>query len=202
MANVTQADAGRSVPCHVHCDDANRAASARERADVGRKRSSGGEAVVKVLSMLPWWVGVALAAVAYWLLHRYAIESLGSDPRTMASAAVLKGMATVGQYLVPGLCLVGALISAFRRCQRKGLADKVAAAGGADVLEGMKWREFEVLVGEAFRLKGYRIEETGGRGADGGIDLVCAREARSFWCNASSGGPTRSASESFESTSV
>lgn len=180
VANVTRFEAARPVASHVRCDDANRAASARERAHVGRKRSGGAEAVVDVLAMLPWWVGVALGAVAYWLLHRYAIEPIGSDPRTMASAAVLNGLATVGQYLVSGLCLVGAAVSALRRLKRKGLADKVSAGDGAEVLEGMTWREFEMLVGEAFRLKGYRIEETGGRGADGGIDLVLRKSGRKF----------------------
>src|SRR5260221_231039 len=109
--------------------------------------------------MLPSWVGVVLAVITYWLLHSYAVAPIGADPRTMASAAVLKGLATGGQYLVPGLCLAGAALSALRRWQRKGLVDKVAAGGGVDILEGMAWREFERLVGEVFRLKGYRIEE-------------------------------------------
>jgi len=130
--------------------------------------------------MLPWWVGVVLAVVTYWLLHRYAVAPIGTDLRAMASEAVLKGLATGGQYLVPGLCLAGAALSALRRWQRWGLADQVAAGAGADVLEGMTWREFEMLVGEAFRLKGYRIEETGGRGADGGVDLVLRKSGKKF----------------------
>jgi restriction system protein len=162
------------------CDDASRAVSARERTHVGRRRSGGAEDVVDVLAMLPWWIGAVLALITYWLLHRYAVEPIGSDPRTMASTAVLKGLATVGQYLVPGLCLVGSAVSALRRWQRKGLADKVASGGGADVLEGMTWREFEMLVGEAFRLKDYRIEERGGRGADGGVDLVLRKGGKKF----------------------
>jgi restriction system protein len=36
----------------------------------------------------------------------------------------------------------------------------------------MSWREFETLVGEAYRRQGYMVEETGGGGADGGIDLL------------------------------
>ncbi len=36
----------------------------------------------------------------------------------------------------------------------------------------MSWREFEQLVGEYFRLKGFSVAETGGCGADGGVDLV------------------------------
>jgi restriction system protein len=42
----------------------------------------------------------------------------------------------------------------------------------SDALDGMSWREFEMLVGEGFRLQGYQVAETGGGGADGGVDLV------------------------------
>lgn len=39
-------------------------------------------------------------------------------------------------------------------------------------LRSLSWRDFEKLVGEAFRRDGYSITETGGAGADGGVDLV------------------------------
>ena len=37
-------------------------------------------------------------------------------------------------------------------------------ASTADVLDGMTWQQFERLVGEAFRLQGFRVTETGGGG--------------------------------------
>jgi restriction system protein len=42
----------------------------------------------------------------------------------------------------------------------------------------MSWREFEMLVGEAFRRQGYAIQETGLGGADGGIDLVLRKDGK------------------------
>ena len=36
----------------------------------------------------------------------------------------------------------------------------------------MSWRQFELLCGEAFRRKGYLVEENGLGGADGGVDLI------------------------------
>jgi restriction system protein len=42
----------------------------------------------------------------------------------------------------------------------------------------MTWHEFEMLVGEAFRRHGYAVEETGGHGADGGVDLVLSKEGQ------------------------
>lgn len=48
----------------------------------------------------------------------------------------------------------------------------------ADALDGMRWREFEMLVGEGFRLQGYQVVETGGGGPDGGIDLILSRPGK------------------------
>lgn len=39
------------------------------------------------------------------------------------------------------------------------------------------WRQFEHLVGEAFRRRGYSVEDTG-LGADGGIDLILRRDGK------------------------
>lgn len=36
----------------------------------------------------------------------------------------------------------------------------------------MTRQEFELLVGEGFRQQGYQVTESGGGGADGGVDLV------------------------------
>jgi restriction system protein len=38
-----------------------------------------------------------------------------------------------------------------------------------------------MLVGEAFRLQGYRVVETGGGGADGGVDLVLSKGSEKFF---------------------
>lgn len=71
--------------------------------------------------------------------------------------------------------LVGALLSYVASRKRKQLLD---AQTGLDSLRAMNWREFEMLVGEAFRRRGYGVEETGLGGADGGIDLVLRKDGR------------------------
>ena len=42
-------------------------------------------------------------------------------------------------------------------------------------IRAMSWQDFERLVGQAYRKIGWRVEETGLGGADGGIDLVMHR---------------------------
>jgi restriction system protein len=42
----------------------------------------------------------------------------------------------------------------------------------------MTWVEFEQLIGEAFRRRGYAVSERGGPHPDGGIDLVLTQNSR------------------------
>ena len=147
-----------------------------------RKKTSLIEDLLELLALLPWWISVLLAAIGYVTLHRLATPLQASGIRAGAAmqTALVHGLATIGQYLVPLLCLTAAALSAWRRRQRKSLAADVAQARSADALDGMSWREFEMLVGEAFRLRGYRVTETGGGGADGGVDLVLAKGNEKF----------------------
>lgn len=131
-----------------------------------------------VVALMPWWAGVALAFVSYVVLHQMAGTTPSANAAqpgqmaTFAARAMFASLAWAGQFLIPFLCLLGALASFFRRQKRELLVSGVVRSKGADALNGMSWQEFETLVGEAFRLQGYSVTEQGGGGADGGVDLV------------------------------
>jgi restriction system protein len=153
---------------------------------MARKRTNTAEDLVDVIALLPWWVGCTLALVSYVLLHRVATQKIVANitpghVSDLMFQSVWMGLATAGQYLVPLLCLIGAAASAFRRHQRKTLVANVATSNSADALNGISWQEFEILVGEAFRLQGYQVSETGGAGADGGVDLVLRKGTEKFF---------------------
>lgn len=145
-----------------------------------RKKSSPAEDWIELISLMPWWAAVLLAIVAYFWLHGIATHPVVVTPTAgnLPLQSIWKGLATAGQYIVPLLCFFGAGLSILRRRQRTKLIQTTAYSDASDVLHGMSWREFEVLVGEGFRLQGYTVEETGGGGPDGGIDLVLSRPAR------------------------
>jgi hypothetical protein len=44
----------------------------------------------------------------------------------------------------------------------------------------MTWRQFEMLVGESFRRRGFTITETGGNGPDGGVDLILSKAGERY----------------------
>jgi restriction system protein len=159
---------------------------------VARKNSSAFEDVVVIVSYFPWWVGVILAVVAYLLLQPYVhmeipqIKGPGAAG-AMATSSLTKMFATVGQYVLPILFLLGSAISFFKRKKREHLFEESAQARDAAALNDPSWQEFEMLVGEAFRRKGYAVRETGGGGADGGVDLAISKDNKTIWYSASNG---------------
>ncbi len=146
-----------------------------------RRKSSPAEDWVDLIAMLPWWGGCLLALILYLLLHRVAAQpvvtavALGQIGPVMVQT-IWRTLASFGQYLLPLLCLIGAAVSAYRRRQRQNLIAGVVGSKAADALDGMSWQQFELLVGEAFRLQGYQVTETGG----GGIDLVLRKGGEKY----------------------
>jgi restriction system protein len=94
--------------------------------------------------------------------------------------SLISAFALAGQFVVPFICLLGAVVSVLKRQKRKALRAEVTHSASADVLNGMNWHEFEMLVGEAFRLQGYTVSETGAAGPDGGVDLVLRKGSEVF----------------------
>lgn len=149
-----------------------------------RKKTSPAEDVMDLVALLPWWAGAGLALAFYAGLHAVASQPVvtamhPSQMGAMFTQTLWKTLASVGQYLLPTLCLAGAGMSAWRRKKREGLVSGVTKSDADDVLNGMTWQEFEMLVGQGFRRQGYHVLESGGGGADGGVDLVLSRPGKS-----------------------
>ncbi len=141
---------------------------------MGRIRTSTG---FDALIGLPWPVGILVGMAGYSAL-RYGIPWWFSR-QDGALAAGLAG--PFGQVLAPlawvllGLCWLAALFSFLRARHRRRLLDTRTTL---DSLAAGGWRQFEQVVGEAFRRRGYTVEETGLGGPDGGIDLILRRDGR------------------------
>lgn len=149
-----------------------------------RRKGSSIEAMLDVVSRLPWWGGVALAVVFYLVLHSIAGRQITAVAQPGQMSAIVaqsmwRALAGIGQYLLPMICLIGAGISAWRRRERTALIANVVQGDATSVLDGMSWQQFERLVGEAFRLQGFGVVETGS-GADGGVDLVLSKGSEKF----------------------
>lgn len=163
-----------------------------------RKKSRPAEDLVDLVSLLPWYVGVALALLSYVILHRWAIAPMTAafrpgDITAGMTGAMGRGLAGLAQYVLPAICLVGAAVSAWRRRARRALVDNVTRSGAPGALDNMTWREFEMLVGEGIRLRGYSVLENSSPGPDDGIDLRLRKNGEMFLVQCNSGAPSRSA---------
>lgn len=141
------------------------------------RRKQGG---FELIASMPWPVGVVLGIIGYvairhgiaWYLSAMAGPALAQVGKTTGQGSSFAMLA----WIVLGICWLAALLSFISRRQRTRLLD---AQTGLESLRAMNWRQFEMLVGEAFRRQGYRIEETGLGGADGGIDLRLSKNGKS-----------------------
>lgn len=147
---------------------------------MARRKNRPAEGLFTLLAVLPWWAGVVLAGVSYLVFHQLAKTPTIDAVRGIPSSAfmthlLVASFANVAQLLVPTICVGAAVASAWTRHERQARTNNVAEAGTASTLFDMSWQEFEMLVGDAYRIQGFSVSETGGGGADGGVDLVLTK---------------------------
>lgn len=126
-----------------------------------------------------------MAFISYLILHSIAGKEVTAPMQPGAighalSQTLVKALATFGQYLLPLAFLLGAGMSVYGRFKRGALHEQVATSPDQGALNNMSWQDFEALVGEYFRRTGYTVSETGGGGADGGVDLVMKKDGETF----------------------
>jgi len=126
-----------------------------------RKNDSPLDDFFAVLLLFPWWVTLIIGS-GLWVYLKW-------QPSPSGFSLDKPVMIWFGLQFLKWSCFGAAFVSGVLTLKRKIL---FASAKDIDAIRAMSWREFETLVGEAYRRQGYMVEETGGGGADGGIDLL------------------------------
>ncbi|MFK5913625.1 MAG: restriction endonuclease [Woeseiaceae bacterium] len=131
---------------------------------MSRKKS-----IIYDLVQLPWWVSIVLAITTY-VGYKFIFPSIQID-------GLMKPFLTM---LVPNLApffvfifLITGLFSAFHAWRKGDLVDSQTSLKS---IKDVSWKDFEFLVSEAYRRKGYQVQENLKAGADGGIDLVLIKD--------------------------
>ncbi|NJL31091.1 MAG: restriction endonuclease [Phycisphaerales bacterium] len=133
------------------------------------KSSSLFNACLELLLITPRWVGPVLA-VFLWALVRYGVPRLipaaseGEIDLQLISAPIVQ----IFTWILPGMVLAAWVVAEIRKFTDRRRLDGIKQL--AD-LRNLSWAEFEHLIGEAFRRKGYLAEVTGSASGDGGIDI-------------------------------
>lgn len=141
---------------------------------MGRRKQSG----LDLIAGMPWPFGLVLGLVAYVAIRHgvgWYFSAVGGPLTKGLGMQAAGGVFAPLAWMALALCWIAALVSYLKQRQRKALLD---TQSGLDGLHNISWREFEMLVGEAYRRQGYRVEETGLGGSDGGTDLVLYRDGR------------------------
>lgn len=140
-----------------------------------RRRINLLEELVDFATRLPWWTGVVLALASWAGLHWLADAATPApSPAALQNVALPfpRGLVTLLGYVLPALFLAAAAMSLWLRWRTRRNYAAVAADQGPAALERLSWREFENLVAEFFRHKGFTVEPRGGAVPGGGVDLV------------------------------
>ena len=142
--------------------------------------------LMKVASKWPWRVSATLVPVSFFVFHFIAV-AFADIPEAVNVVALgpvivrqgIHACATLLQYVLPAIFMVTAVVSFIDRSRSIALFDDVSSESGVNVAN-LSWREFETLVGEGFRRRGFEVAERGGAGPDGGVDLALARGHERF----------------------
>ncbi len=133
------------------------------------KRNDG---LLELLVELPWWVSITVGTVVYVGL-RFVIPAITFENQ------IFKALAPVAPAVawMAVLFLLPAVFSFFNTKRKRRLLD---SQENLNSIRSLSWREFEELLGEAYRRQGYIVQENSGAGPDGGIDLIIGKGRSTF----------------------
>lgn len=148
-------------------------------------RRQGGllEALFNLAARLPWWLSLTLAVASYQGLGLVAVQPLPdfhAAPRAPVIVAhFLHWFAFAGQYILPFAFSVGTIASIMAALRGKQIYRRISKTPNRHSLDGLRWREFEILMLEWFRKQGFTVQDTD-LGPDGGVDIVLRKDGRTY----------------------
>jgi len=122
-----------------------------------------------LLVQLPWWVGISLALATFVTTH-WVIPNI--EFTNWINQGLAKGAPGVGK-IFSLLFLFAGILSAFTSWTKKKQLDQQTDINS---IRALSWKQFEELVGEAYRRQGYKVTENPGSGPDGGVDLTLRKD--------------------------
>jgi len=89
---------------------------------MARKKTSPVEDLFEIAALLPWWTGVSIAVVAYFVCHSFATAEIAVSmkPGEIGHAigqAIVNSIASIAQYVLPLIFLAGAAASAIAKAK-------------------------------------------------------------------------------------
>src|SRR5688500_12812853 len=128
------------------------------------------EKLSDVLLKAPWWVSVILAVIVFIGLRWVAPVMLAN---TQIGKGISVSLSAMAPYPAVFLLLIAGA-SAVLAAKKRKLVDTQTSL---ESVRSLGWKEFELMVAEAYRREGYAVDYSVGGGADGGIDVLLRKGA-------------------------
>ena len=125
-----------------------------------------------MLVEVPWWVSIVVGVIVY-IGMRFVIPALSAG--NAFSNALAQGIAQFSWVAL--VFLLTAALSAFRSARKSQRLDRQTSI---ESIRTLPWKQFEDLLGEAYRRQGYSVIENATLGADGGVDLTIRRDGATY----------------------
>ena len=135
---------------------------------MGRRRRT----ILDELMVLPWWYSAIASLIAFIFLGFLLPAALPQDGIVFAAFTAALPM------LAPVVALVLLVPMPFAYLNGRRKMRLVDANTGVESILALSWREFEQLVAEAYRRKGYTVRENLTGGPDGGVDVSLEKAGR------------------------
>jgi restriction system protein len=141
--------------------------------------------LAELATRLPYWGWVLLALAVYTLLHPIAILQFPTPTGLVDLVSTVLGqllvmLARIGENLLPLGFLVAAVVSGFDHWKRSDLRASVARDASGSLLRGLSRTDFELLVGDAFRRRAYRVRPLPSGSHPDGRTLALLKDGRRF----------------------
>ena len=87
---------------------------------MARRRGGILEDIVEIMAKLPWWVGVIVALLSYFIFNHFASEPVDSSPQNLKNMGefvknqMIVTICSIAQYAVPLAALIGSLVSVIK----------------------------------------------------------------------------------------
>lgn len=148
---------------------------------MARRKNSTFRDIIDLTAMVPWWIGVILAIVSFFILHFIAVIPIetSSGQGTLVKT-IFQNLAGVFRYILPIVFILGSIKSVFQKQKKASLYDHLKQNPAIQTLNDMNWQQFELLVGKYFEEKGYSVRQLAQPGPDGGVDLLAIKDGERY----------------------
>jgi len=136
---------------------------------------------------VPWWVGPIVAAIVFAFLRflipvvlQSAVPANTNPTAVAVNKTFVQILGPLPVKLAPWAAVVVLfvwLVSLVQKLNRRGLLNRTKEL---EDVRALSWSEFELLVGEYYRRRGFMVEERGGASPDGGIDIVLRKGGKTM----------------------